>query len=330
MMSPMRSLPADYKGIYDPLNNPDHMRARFVPESWNRSAHHAHYEPYGHDCKEKGDFLDSINKEHELWSSPFEEDDREKKVGISVQADFILRDSYQLNGELWPGQYMSKVFDSVHHTLGMEVVYPIMWKEDIDTSDREKKASYVFAQMLAVYVEKCSESEKKTFFNRGGKGWRWSQDKQLMKRVRKLFERENSNIMNDPNYRISLSDISVKSYPKHHFLKICDLFLDFMEKKDETSPLNPFAVEFVPGKCFTTPLVRQSPKKIAGVYSIEQPTKPSGVPKGRRPTASSKNSTSRLCWQMKGETDSKIEDLEKKLDLLIHLSAGPVVTAKII
>ena len=31
---------------------------------------------------------------------------------------------------------------------------------------------------------------------------------------------------------------------------------------------------------------------------------------------------------MKGETDTKIEDLEKKLDLLIQLSAGPVVEAK--
>lgn len=328
MMSPMRSLPADYKGIYDPLNNEDHMRTRLVPESWDRPAHYAHYEPYGRNSKEKEDYIDSINREHELWSLPFEEDDREKKVSFVVEGLFMSRDSYQLNGGLWPGQYMSDVFLRVPQKLEMEVIYPEMWKEDIDTSDRGKKASYAFAQMLAVYVEKCSESEKKTFFDRGGKGWKWSQDKELMKKVGKLFERENCNIRDDPNYCISLSDISVKSYPRHHFLKICDLFLDFMEKKEEVSSLNPWAKEFVPGQCFISPLVRQSPKKITGVYAIEQPKKPPGVPKSRRPKASSNNSTSQLCWQMKGETDSKIEDLQKKIDLLLQLSVGPVVEAK--
>ena len=205
----MRSLPADYMGIYDPLTNPDHMRTRLIPETCDRSQHYAHYEPYGCKSKEKEDYIESINQEHELWSSPLEDKDREKKVSIAVEGLFMTRDSYQLNGQLWPGQYMSDVFLRVPHTLEMEVIYPEMWNEEIDTSDRAKKASYAFAQMLADYVEKCSESEKKIFFDRGGKGWKWSQDKELMKKVGKLFERVNCNIRNDPNYRISLSDISL-------------------------------------------------------------------------------------------------------------------------
>ena len=92
MMSPMRLLPEDYKGIYDPLNNADHMRTRLVSETWNRATHYAHYEPYGRNSKEKEDYIDSINGEHELWSSPFEENDREKKVSIAVEGLTMSRD----------------------------------------------------------------------------------------------------------------------------------------------------------------------------------------------------------------------------------------------
>ena len=151
----MYSLQVNYADIYDPANNMDHIKTRFVLGTQDRSSHYAHYEPYGQSSQEKTEFLRSINRDHELWSGPFE-DDREKKVSIKVEGEFMTRESYQLNGQLWPGQYMSDVFLRVPHTLETEVVYPEMWVEDIDTSDREKKGSYVFANMLADYVEKCS------------------------------------------------------------------------------------------------------------------------------------------------------------------------------
>ena len=327
----MDSYKVNYADIYDPANESEHMRTHFVPETQQRSAHYAHYEPYGRKSFEKSEFLRSINEDHELWSQEEKKEDKIQKVGIRVRGEFVLKDSYKLNGMLWPGQYMSKVFDSVPHTLEMEVLYPEMWEDDIDTQDRENRVSYVFAKMLEEFVEKSySEELKKNFFLKGGMGWKWTQNMELMKKIGGIFKRENKNFKADPNYELSLSDISVKRYPKHHFMKICDLFLDFMESKEKKPAMNPLAKEFVPGKCYTTPLAlaRTSPKKIAGVYAIEQPKKPEGIPPPRRPTASSKDSTSQLCWEMKGETDTKIEDLEKKLDLLIQLSAGPVVTAK--
>ncbi len=325
----MDSYKMNYADIYDPANESEHMRTRLIPETQYRSTHYAHYEPYGRDSLEKRDFLRSINEDHELWSQQEKKEDKIQKVGIRVRGEFILKDSYKLNGMLWPGQYMSRVFDSVPHTLEMEGIYPDMWEEDIDTEDRENRVSYVFATMLADFVEKSkSEELKKNFFLKGGVGWRWSQNKELMRKIGSLFKRESNNFKVDPNYELCLSDVSVKRYPKHHFMKICDLFLDFMENKEKKPAMNPLAKEFVPGKCYTTPLARTSPKKIVGVYAIEQPKKPEGIPPQRRPTASSKDSTSHLCWAMKGETDTKIEDLEKKLDLLIHLSAGPVITAK--
>ena len=90
-----------------------------------------------------------------------------------------------------------------------------MWKEDIDFRARREKISYVFCKILTDYLE-CTELEKKLFFYPGGKGWKWSQNKTLMKKLRKIFEKENNNFINDPNYMLSLSDISTNPYPKKY------------------------------------------------------------------------------------------------------------------
>jgi len=317
-----------YQDIYDPANNKDHMRTRFVKYSDDESGYYVHYEPYGRSSREKTDFIDSINEDHEMWASPVKEKG-ETKVTIKTEGEFLLQDSYKLQGRLWPGQYMSRVFDEVPHKLEMEVIYPYMWKAPIEDSDREENGPYVFGHMLSDYVEKCNRTERTNFFTRGGKGWKWAKNKELMNKLKKIFERENENFINIPNYNLSLCSTTVKTYPRSHFDNILDLFLDFMEGDKEVKfKMNPEAQPFIPGKCFTTPLVRTSPKKIDGVYMVDRPQKPKGNPSKNRPKSSSKDSTSLLCWEMKGETDHKIDDLQKKLDLLIQLSSGPVVHAK--
>lgn len=332
-----------YAAIYDPANNIEHMRTRYVSETEDRSAFHAHYEPYGQKSQEKMEFIDSINQDHELWSKPVQERVLEDKgVSIKVKGEFIERESYELSGSLWPGQFMCDTFKRVEPKLDMTPVYPEMWEDLIDTSDRENKGTYVFSKMLCDYVEKCGPEERKRFFEDGGWGCKWSKDKYLMKKIGTFFQRENTNFVTDPDYNLSLSDATVRRYPKHFFLQICDLYLTFMEKKggEKKSKLNPNAVPFVPkGICdslcaskgqskSTTPrLQRSSPKKILGVYAIDRPIKPEGNPLSQRPR-STENSFSKLCWSMKGETDSKIEDLNRKIDLLIGLNSGPIVQAE--
>jgi len=287
--------------IYDPLGDEEHMKKRWVGETEDRAGHWAHYEPYGRNSAEKFIFMDSINSEHPLWSSV-----QEEKTGTRLK----------YSGDI-----------EVYNEDGGEVT-----KEGVCSYDRDKKESYVFANMLASYVEKHKGSERPNFFN-SPKTKKWTEDKDLMKRIGSLFKETNRKFREIPNYILALGDISVKSYPRHYFFEVCDLYLDYMEGKEEPKfKFNPNAAVFVPmnftaGPCTTRPLVRQASRKIYGDYLIEKPPKPSGSPVQKRPK-SENSSVSNLCWQMKGETDNKIDDLEKKLDLLIQLNHGPVIQAE--
>ena len=97
------------------------------------------------------------------------------------------------------------------------------------------------------------------------------------------------------------------------------------------SRLNAGAPVFIPGGVSSDfpKLVRCDPQKICGAYVNERPIKPAGPPPPRRPIATTKDSNSRFAWEIKQESDSKIENLEKKLDLLIQMN-GPIVNAEIV
>jgi len=298
--------------IYDPLGDEGHMKKRWIGEKEDRAGHWVHYEPYGRNSAEKIIFIDSINSEHHLWSS-----DQEEKTGTRLKFSRDIEVYKEDGGE--------------------------MTEERMCSYDRDKKESCVFAQMLGSYVEKHKSDERPNFFN-SPKTKKWTEDKDLMKRIGPNFKETNRKFREIPNYRLALGDISVKSYPRHYFLEVCDLYLDYMdslqekeekaeekkeEKKEEKSKLNPNANVFIPKQFADEPpsLVRQGPKKICGTYLIETAPKPKGSPEKVRPKSSS-SSTTNLCWEMKGESDRKIKDLENKLDLLIQLNSAPIIQAQ--
>ena len=194
----------------------------------------------------------------------------------------------------------------------------------LDGRDREDRLSWNFSKMLADYCEKAHGiGGKKKFFKLGGAGERWSKDKAMMKELGGKFEYL-ADALKDEDFKISLSDQSVKNYPRYHFEVLHKRYTEFM---GSSSLLRADAPEFVPGGTQKNVLCRTSPKNICGVYSVEQkPPEPCGPPPPRRPSASSKESSSMLLWHMKEESDIKIDNLEKKLDLLINMS-GPVVQA---
>lgn len=300
-----------WQDIYDPGSNEDHLHCRWNSDLGGRvprSAHWAQYEPYGQKTQEKEDFINSINSEHPLWSSIYH--GPISRVGISFT----------------PETEVAIVDERVLKRLS---------NEDLDQHDREKKASYVFSHMLCEYVEKHKMNERKNFFN-SEKTMKWTKDEDLMKRLGPLFTRTNRELEESPNKKLALCETTVKDYPRHYFFEICDLYLDHSEsqtKRKKISKLNVNAAVFVPmtfsvGPCTTRPLVRQAPRMICGAYLIEKPSKPAGAPFKKRPKSDASNSTSKLCWQMKGETDNKIENLENKLDFLIQLNQVPVVQAE--
>jgi hypothetical protein len=95
------------------------------------------------------------------------------------------------------------------------------------------------------------------------------------------------------------------------------------------SRLNVDAQEFTPQQTYSKPMTlkRTEPKKIFGAYAIDKPVKPTGPPPPQRPKTKKGDSTSRLLWEIKNESDRQIKELDHKIDLLIQMN-GPVVAAE--
>jgi hypothetical protein len=143
--------------------------------------------------------------------------------------------------------------------------------------------------------------------------------------------------LGNENYKISLADQSVKDYPRSHFKRLRGRYLEFLEAG---SGLNCDATEFIPHDRESTsgfwPYAKAKltrvggPQRVCGAYKVEPssetPQKPEGPPPPRRPSASSKDSVSFLCWAMKQEMDCKMVDLDQKINLLIKMH-GPTIEA---
>ena len=81
----------NYADIYDPGNNIEHMKTRYIKESETKPSYYSYYEPYGHNCTKKKKFIKSINEDHELWSNELMNEDRCRKVNFHKSADFVLK-----------------------------------------------------------------------------------------------------------------------------------------------------------------------------------------------------------------------------------------------
>ena len=285
-----------------------------------------YYEGYGQGaCSEKADFIESINRDHELWSG----ETPERKVGCRV----FTRDEHI--DRMLTESDVGRQVDFLAVTLGWVDYRPyVVQTFMLDGRDRVDRLSWNFSKMLADYCEKAKGVEAKDkFFLFGGAGEIWSKNKGLMKEFLPRFERISEELV-DEGFKISLSDQSVKDYPRYHFTQLYGRYKEFMKSGTR---LNASARAFVPGNMVSRrdvpKLARCGPPKICGAYSVGpcilKPIPPTGPPPPRRPSASSQDSGSRLAWTIKQETDTKIDTLEKKLDLLIQFN-GPIVKAEIV
>lgn len=309
---------AHYADIYDPEGKPEHLGTRYV-EAWDTLddgtpicyTRHIHYEGYGRNSQEKFDFRISINKDHPLWSpggygrggNPL------GKRGDSLKKSLMFNEE----GEV-------KVIGE------NEVV-----TEMIDGSNRSERTSWNFNLMLAKFVEKCSGQERPSFFEGGFYGEIWTKDMEMMKDFKRMFDWIDTMKAADNDKKISLADQSVKNYPFRYYEQIREIYMKYMEKKlgDEwwvveekmeektekkAFKFNPNAAVFVPSVIFSPAMEKISPPK----------------PEGPAPEKSRPHSTDGpdhlMPWRICEESDKKILELDRKLQMLINLH-GPVVEA---
>ena len=285
---------AQYTEIYD-LDNKSHREPKWdVDERWR------YYEGYGQgSCQEKTAFLASVKKDHPLWSSDSPAE-KIRKVSFNESLDW-MSDAKSGSGV-------------------------------VDMADRVDRVTWNSSKMMVDFVEKTNRVGRENFFNYGGGGMKWAKNKDMMENIGEHLGRINQRLV-DPKFKISLADQTVKDYPRTHFKFLMEKFEEFVKNGSKMPMEWATAMEFVPSEssafqCKVQPLARTCPEKVAGAYSVSPP-KPGGAPPPRRPSASSKASVSQLCWAMKQESDVKIDDLQKKIDILIAMN-GPVVQAKIV
>lgn len=303
----MSSTQAHYKDIYDFGNR--EPRWSHEDQRW------VYYEGYGQGyCREKMDFLDSINVDHPLWRQQPWLRKEGNKVG---KKEDLVKKSLMFNEEA-----------EVKVVGENEVI-----TEMIDGSDRHERTSWNFSLMLSNFVEKCSKGNRPSFFKEGFYGEKWTNDDEMMKDFKRIFDWIDHMKSLDENKKISLSDQTVKNYPGHYYDTISGLYTAYMDerfginwwKKDDeiveekeekkSFKFNPNAAVFVPSVIFSPALDKESPPKPLG-----------GAPGKIRP-----HSTGRpdhlLPWKICEESDKKILELDRKLQLLINLH-GPVVEAR--
>lgn len=305
-------MPVHYSKIYDPTENEGHREATWVDTSLDpqdpSEGYWCQYCGYGRYGWAKDRFRESMNADHPLWTK----ENCNKERGNPVYP-FKVKDSEQKRVSFF--EKAAVQFKGGEETTTMK----------IDGEDRENRVSRNFADMMVDYAEKCGPNEKKRFFKGGGRGKKWTSNRGLMENIGLRVE-EVKGLMEDTDFRLNLSDVTVRNYPRRFFESFYEIYTEWFDDEEASkSNLNVDAKEFVPGEQWMPLLSRSSPKKIIGEYAIE-PLPPQGKPEKKRPSGKV-SSEAQLCWAMKNDSDEKLKQIEKKLELLIGLN-GPVVKAK--
>ena len=278
-----------YSQIYDPLENEEHRGAIWVKNVDSEDPSEGIWEQYvgyGRNSWEKDLFRDSMNANHPLWTA--EDNDKKKENPVYP----FKSPSFKVKRVSFFHEGVAKCADEGETTT-----------MKIDQEDRKNRVSRNFADILCDYAEKCGPNEKKVFFKEGGRGKKWTTNGELMEKIGLRVE-EVKELMEDKDFRLNLSDVSVRNYPRRIFESFYERYSEWMDSEEDSnkSKLNVDAKEFVPGEQWMPLLHRSSPQKICGVYALE-PLPP------------------------KNDSDEKLKEIEKKLELLIGMN-GPVVKAK--
>lgn len=211
------------------------------------------------------------------------------------------------------------------------------FKQSPDFADRGDRASVKFCKCLEAFAEKTyNRGMKESFFKKDSVGEKWS-SLETLKSLEPWVKVARDTIEN--RGKLSLNDASVKKYPVYTFEIFEEVFFKELKLKEDEEKKEPkgfkFSVgaqEFVPGAALPwgskeedAPLLQRcAPKKICGVYLVEQEKPKMKPPSKRRPRTSSKNSTQHVSWQQK---DSAFQELNEKMDKIIQGLETPVVHA---
>ena len=145
-----------YSDIYDPANNKDHMRYRFVPETGDRATHWAHY-TYGRGSWDKM-ISSSQSMAHPLWSARISDIARDNPLGVKGAPPLVKWDA-----AFRPSRARNMVhFKNVEQDLETSAVRRI---DDKCTKGGVTVKNY--EDMLVDYVEKTDREDRPFFFKDG-------------------------------------------------------------------------------------------------------------------------------------------------------------------
>jgi hypothetical protein len=245
-----------------------------------------HYEGYGRACKEKTDFVESINEDHELWKI---HKDPVTSVTpteiISCSAAIGLCDPKKIRFGSLVQKRLVETSRRGESTRDTNLV--------LDGSDRAERGSVNFQQMLSDYVDKARSKElKEGFFDVGGMGRKWGENMDFVDYFIEKFAEIDEYLNGDKTRKISLSDQGVKNYPVSHYHGVRDRFFLYNwtrinSEKDRVSSLRATAPVFVPvwssvvlaplraiidgprAVVIVPGLQRCAPPKVCGVYRVD-------------------------------------------------------------
>jgi len=307
-----------YRDIYNPAHDESHqvrgitMSAGVLPDGTPVTYKcFVYYEGYGQKSIEKKEFMCSVNADNPFWS----EECRGKVIPVTESSN---------GGKEIRFNPIARVRVKSSEKCVIE--------EHIDTGDRQERVSRNFADMLECYVEKCDISERSNFFH--GLGVKWGNNKYLMGEMGRIFDWINE-MLNDPEWNIGLSDISVKRFPKEIYRDIEKLYREYMAnsemeevKEESIADIHPTEIPEKKSEFKFNPKAAEFYPSISPIgHCIVQPPKPMGEPPNSSRPTSRVDSSSQLAWNLHHLNDKKIEELDNKLQLLISLH-GPVVCAE--
>jgi len=174
--------------------------------------------------------MESINRDHELWSQPYEPDKYEAPPLISWAAGSPPT--------LW-GKPVVHFRDISQDLCTLKI-------ERID--DKDIRGGIIvrnYEDMLVDYVEKTCKKDRPSFF-KDGLGCKRIADKADREYIVTKMGEIESKIDEDGDYRIGLIKTTVKNFPHKTFREVKKLLDEHCPSPVKRIKMNPLASEFIP------------------------------------------------------------------------------------
>tara|TARA_Y100001958_G_scaffold153418_1_gene140880 strand:+ start:915 stop:1925 length:1011 start_codon:yes stop_codon:yes gene_type:complete len=320
-----------YSDIYDPAYNEDHMRTRFVPETYRGPGQWAHYEPYGRGSLEKKEFLRSINAEHPLWAARISDIARDDPLGCKGAPPLVK----------WDAAFRPSRAQKIVHFKNMEQDLETAANRRIDDKCTMGGVTVKnYEDMLVDYVEKTKREERPSFF-KDGLGVDRIKDPQMKDYIVEKMGEIVEKIDEDENHLIGLSKTSIKRFPHHFYRAVKKLLDEHCESEEEVReepeplPQKKHVERIVLSDYFDNDMApicdkqehifdKGTPENIYGNANLKQ------QPFKMNPGAAEfvpGSSVAPLAWTPTTTCGGMIENLEARVAILEMLNILPVVEA---